>query len=209
MFTKKDLERIDARIPEDFDEKAREFWGYVEERLSAVSGRLKKVYLESSGVVGKRHMEMLRVTDPRQYEVVKRILDGGAELVEVEAAELVLETISWMQRMQELLSSGEEGGPTGLQTIGEFLKESMEERDEFVKRRVDETLGEGEVGVMFMDMSRQIEFPSDIRVVITCPFRPHDYLNSWLATLGAKDRAKAAEEKAKSKDEEKGKDAHA
>lgn len=207
MFTKEDLSRIDPRVPPDYEEKATEFWDYVNERVSAMSGRLKKIYLESAGVVGKHHLDMLKVSDPRQYGVVKNALDAGAELVDSENPELVLETFSWMQKMQELLSTNqdEKEGMATLQTISEFLQESIKERDEFVKKTIETSLKDGELGILFMDMSREIEFSPEIRVVITCPFRPNDYLNSWLAGLRARDRSKAAgEEKEADRAEKKG-----
>ncbi len=194
MFTAQDLSAIDPRLPDDLDDKSTEFWGYVGERFSTIGGRLKRIYLESSGVMGKRHMEMLKMNDPRQHEVVQKAIDSGAELVEAENPELVLETLSWVGKMQELLASspGEESAST-LRTIGEFLRESMRERDEFVVNSIESSLAEGEVGALIMDGSREIKFSSDIRVVTTCPFEPRDYLNSWLASLRAKDSVESHE----------------
>lgn len=195
MFTKEDLSRIDPRIPEDYDAKATEFWDYVGARFSSLSGRLRKIYLESTGVMGKRHLELLRISDPLQHGVVSSAVNSGAEVLEAEDPELVLETLSWLQTMQGLLAEGprEDDGDSAVKTIGEFLQESLSERDAAVRSTIDNTLKEGEVGALIMDMSRGIELPSDVRVVITCPFRPRDYLNSWLATLRAKDQAKSTE----------------
>ncbi len=197
MYTKEDLSRIDPRVPEDYDEKAEEFWQYVGERFSAISGRLKKIYLESTGVMGKRHLEMIKISDPRQHDVIGSALDSGAELLEAEDPELVLETLSWMQRMQELIATGldENRDSSAIQAISEFLQDSMKERDEAVKKVISSTLQDGEVGALIMDTSREIQFPSDVRVVVTCPFQPRDYLNSWLAGLRAKDQAEAAKAK--------------
>ncbi len=192
MFTREDLSRIDPRLPDDYDEKAREFWTYVDLRLSALGTKIKKVYMESIGVVGKRHLDMLAIADPAQHKVVKKLLDNGAELVEVESPELVLETMSWMQRMQDALSGSLGQDMSGVRTIAELMEESLRERDEFVGRKVDESLKDGEVGALFMDLSRRIELPSDIRVIVTCPFQPRDYVNSWLAGLKARERVEAA-----------------
>lgn len=194
MFTKEELIRIDSRTPEDYDQKAKEFWDYAKSRISAVGGRLKKVYLESNGVPGKRQLEMLRISDPIGYEVVKMSLESGAELVEAESPELVLETVSWMQKLQEVLSgeSDDADKASALQTIGSFLQESMGERDRHVAESIASSLKEGEVGVLFMDLSREINLPADIRVVVTCPFQPRDYLNSWLATLRLKGQTEAS-----------------
>jgi hypothetical protein len=187
MYTRQDLSQLDPRVPEDYEERSKEFWDYVDQRLSAISGRLKKVYLESTGVAGKRHLEMLKVIDPRQHDVVKRAVDAGSELVEAENPELVLETLSWMQKMQELVARGGEQDASALQAIAELLRESMKERDESVKETIETTLGDGEAGALVMDISREINLAPDIRVVTTCPFQPRDYLESWLATLSARD----------------------
>ena len=187
---------MDPRLPDDYQDKSKEFWDYIDEKFGAVSGRLKKIYLESSGVMGKRHLDMLKTIDPAQYGVVNSAAESGAEVLEAESPELVLETLSWMQRIQEILAGGttQEGDVSAVQNISEMLKESMKERDEYVKERVESTLQEGEIGALVMDLSREIEFSDDIRVVITCPFRPRDYLNSWLAGLRARDGMKSGGE---------------
>ncbi len=205
MFTRDDLSRIDPRLPDDYDSKAKEFWDYVGARFSSLGGRLKRIYLESTGVMGKRHLELLKMSDPLQFEVVNSAVESGAGILEAEDPELVLETLSWLQRMQEMLAAGKgEDTEDSLKMIGEMLQESLKERDAAVSKAIDESLKEGEAGALIMDMSRQIDLPTDIRVVITCPLRPRDYLNSWLAGLRARDQAKAAEEsedKAETKEE--------
>jgi hypothetical protein len=125
-------------------------------------------------------------------------------MIEAESPELVLETLSWMQKIQELVSGGvsEEEGIPAIQNISQMLQESMRERDEFVKNRVESTLQDGEIGALVMDLSREIDFSEDIRVVITCPFRPRDYLNSWLAGLRARDQMESADKGKKPPDDE-------
>lgn len=210
MFTREDLSRIDSRLPEDYDAKAKEFWDYVAVRFSSLGGRLKRLYLESTGVMGKRHLELLKMADPLQFEVVNSAVESGAKVLEAEDPELVLETLSWLQRMQEMLAQGQvEGVEDSLKVVGEMLQESLKERDAAVGKAIAETLKEGEAGALIMDMTRQIELPDDIRVVITCPFRPRDYLNSWLAGLRARDQAREAEEAKETqeaKEPEQGKD---
>ena len=187
MFTADEFLRIDPRLPPDLDERRREFWSYVEERISALGSRLKKIYLTSVGVPPRKQLEMLRITDPQMYEVVLRGVEQGAELVDAENPELVLETISWMQQLQHSLSASE-SDKAKLETVGQFLAESMRERDDYLARRIAQTLGDGEVGLLILDDSRNVSLPGDIRVITTCPFQPRDYLNSWLATLRLKDR---------------------
>lgn len=195
MFTEQEMTRIDPRLPDDYHQRFNEFWKYVEERLYGARHKIRKIYLESTGVTGKRQLDMLKMSNPRQHGIVKTLLDSGSELVQAEDPELVLETMSWMQKMQEMISSGiAEDGSSKIQTIGEFLQESMKERNDFVARRVDETLGDEEVGVLFMDMSRELDLKRDIRMITVCPFRPLDYLNSWLAGLRARKGTSVEEE---------------
>jgi len=204
MFTKEDLLGMDPRLPEDYDEKAKEFWTYVDSRLSALGVRIKKIYLESIGVSGKRHLDMLGIADPAQHRIVKKLLDSGAELIEAESPELVLETMSWMQRIQDSLYAGRGEDTSGVQAMAGWMQESLRERDEFVGKRVGESLREGETGALFMDLSRRIELPDDIRVIVTCPFQPRDYVNSWLVGLRARDQAEAAKSKREKQDRGKG-----
>ena len=208
MFTKEDLSRIDSRLPEDYDAKAKEFWEYVGVRFSSLGGRLRSLYLESTGVMGKRHLELVKMTDPLQFEVINSAVESGAEVREAEDPELVLETLSWLQRMQEMLAQGRgDGVEDSLKLVGEMLQESLKERDAAVGKAIAETLKEGEAGALIMDMTRQIDLPEDIRVVITCPFRPRDYLNSWLAGLRTRDQAREAEDTKEKKESEEAEEA--
>jgi len=207
MFTADEFLRIDPRLPPDLEERRREFWSYVGERISALGSRLKKIYLTSMGVPPKRQLEMLKISDSQMYEVVRRGLEQGAELVDAEDPELVLETISWMQQLQHTLSASG-GDKAKLETVGQFLAESMRERDDYLAKRIAQTLGDGEVGLLILDDSRNVSLPGDIRVITTCPFQPRDYLNSWLATLRLKDREEQSNQQGASQkpvDEEEGK----
>jgi hypothetical protein len=49
---------------------------------------------------------------------------------------------------------------------------------------VDQTLKEGEMGVLFLDSRLKISFPSGLRVIRMFPFDPRDYLNRHRVKAG-------------------------
>ena len=199
MFTSTELLEIDPRLPDDLEDRRKEFWNYVSEKVLALGTRVKKIYLSALGVRPNKQLELLKLTDPEMYEVVRKTIEQGAELIEAENPELVLESISWMEQLRGAFSPNG-GDKVKLETLNEFLAESLRERDEYMARRIGETLGEGEVGVLIVDDSRRLHFPEDIRVITTCPFQPRDYLNSWIATLRLRDQKQPEEPRTESSD---------
>ena len=172
MFTKRELEMTGLKIPADLNDKTKEFWDYVEERLNALSPRISKVYAESACKGGQDDVNMLKETSCRLHRVVSRLVAEGAEMTATEDQMLVLETESWSSLTRQNTVGAEK----------QMLEESLEDRREAVSNRVAETLREGEMGVLFISSLQIPDLHSDIRVIRMMPFDPKDYLETLLVS---------------------------
>lgn len=172
IFTKRELQMMELEVPSDLNDKSKEFWDYVEERLNVLSPRISKVYAESACKGGQYDIDRLEETDCKLHRVVSRLVAEGAEMMATEDPILILETKSWSSLTRQIPVEVEKG----------MLEESLEDRRKAVSMRVAETLGEGEIGVMFISALKVPEFPSDIRLIRMMPFDPKDYLETVLVS---------------------------
>jgi len=169
MYGEEEFRRLVGVVPADFREREEEFWGYVEEKLKILSPRIRRVYLEG---FSKGGVESLN-PQTRCHTLVRRLVEGGAELHPTEDPMLVAETESW----SEMLRS--QPNPAFL----ELHRESVEERDAYIAKVIDQTLREGETGVIFIEAAHRLNLPEDVKIIKMCRFEPGDYLNTALQRL--------------------------
>jgi len=170
MFSEKELEKIGLGVPSDFNDKSREFWDYVEERLVVLSARISRIYVESTCRGGTDDPIGIQVIDDELHRIVNMLVNRGAKIMTPEDRLLVLETESWSDLVHQGMMGAER----------EMLEKSLSDRESFISNRIAETLGQGETGVLFISTLKTPDFPSDIRVIRMMPFDPKDYLQTWL-----------------------------
>lgn len=170
IFSEKELEKIGLGVPSDFNDKSREFWDYVEERLVVLSARISRIYVESICRGGTDDPIGIQVIDDELHRIVNMLVDRGSEIMTPEDRLLVLETESWSDLVHQGMMGAER----------EMLEKSLRDRESFLSKRIVETLGQGETGVLFISTLKTPDFPSDIRVIRMMPFDPKDYLQTWL-----------------------------
>ncbi len=180
MFSEKELEDMGFEVPSDFNDKSREFWEYVEERLKVLSARVARVYVESACRGGVDDLDEIRAGNDELHRIVSSLVDHGAEMMMTEDRLLVLETESWLELVRR--------GMTGAES--EMLMNSLRDRESFLSERIGETLGDGETGVLFISALQTPDFPSDIRIIKMMPFDPKNYLQTWLVAKRLQEKQK-------------------
>jgi hypothetical protein len=170
MYTKDEFKAETSYLPDDYEMKCEEFWGYVAGKLSVLKGRIRKIFRESLSINTKEALLALSGDEQQGRSVLSSLLEGGAQLEPTEDPVLMAETESWMQMMRL----------TPNETLSELYQESLAERNRYVANRIDESLHDGEVGLLLIDSRRRIEPLQDIRVIRVCPFDPADYLASTI-----------------------------
>ena len=146
----------------------REMWRGIEERIGALKISLArvKVYQDGLPVCGKEE-QIVRDLASRgslNHQLVAQLMDRGARLVGTESPELLL-------REYELVKSQLEAGVKAESTAeaGRSKRDTLatlHERDRFIARRIEETLGDGETGILFMGLAHEVHryLPGGIRV---------------------------------------------
>lgn len=170
MYTHGEFKVLTGSLPEDFNQETRKFWKYVEEKLLVFAGRIQRIYRDGSFKSGEDGLADLASVDSDNYSLAKELVDRGATFEATEDRIQIAESESWLA----MLSS-----PDSDQMTFELYQQTMEERDNYVASRINETLKADETGVLFFIPSRRLEVAEDIKVITVSRFNPLDYLKSW------------------------------
>jgi hypothetical protein len=69
--------------------------------------------------------------------------------------------------------------PQVVSKVYDFYIEAGKKRNEFIARKIDETLKENEIGLLLMRENHQVQFPSDMQVFYVAP-PALDEIKRWL-----------------------------
>lgn len=143
------------------------FWDSIAQFLSSLDVRGFMVYqdgLVADGAEGLRIVaEGIRRGSPN-YEVIGKLLDREATLVRTEHLALVTQECAYVAGMAGSRSlKGKELAAARYELAqGRLLRQ----RDDFIAKRIGETLGEGKTGILFIGAYHDIlsKLPGDIQV---------------------------------------------
>ena len=143
------------------------FWDSIGRFLDSLNVNGFKVYqdgLIADGVEGLRIVRESINQGSKNYEIVGRLLEKGAVLVKTEALSLVKQEYSYITKMtrSRSLKEREVAALRYKLARGKLLKQ----RDEFIAGRINETLSEGETGILFIGAYHDIihRLDPDIKV---------------------------------------------
>lgn len=144
------------------------FWRAIEGFLSSVDAKALNIYqdgLAAEGELGRRVVEEAARRGSKNHLVLLDLIARGAELRNSEDIRLLLE------EGQHLLEATQEG-PETTEVFDKIeyqrRKEQLtEQRDRFIADRINQTLREGETGVLFMGADHDVlrHLPEDIIII--------------------------------------------
>jgi len=160
MYSEQDLKEILDKVPPDFQKESNEYWKYVEGKLRQIASSVHAICLVWSG----------ETVDPKATCIVEFLKASGAEVHRLHDEALVGEARAWYLMAQDLRRGAEE----------EFLEEVNRELGDVLRRMLDSSLGDMEVGVVFFEPVCKLPLGDDLRVIRMSPFDPKDYLTRHL-----------------------------
>ena len=98
------------------------------------------------------------------YEVVNKIVKKGATLMAAESVELLGEFMDWNKCLSARISNQKV-----ITKVYEFYNEALKNREEWIQKGIDLTLGEDEFGLLVMRENNKIQFPSNVEVFYVAP----------------------------------------
>jgi hypothetical protein len=164
-------------LPEDFLVKFHKYWQQVEKQvaeLSAKLGDVNRIYHELIASSGEDATKTIGELSEKSHKIVQTCLDKKARLEAVEDSDILTEFMDWSRCLIIGLQN-----PRVASKIYDFYIEAGKKRNDYIARKIDETLGENEIGLILMRENHQVQFPPDIQVFYVAP-PALDELKRWL-----------------------------
>jgi hypothetical protein len=143
------------------------FWDSIGRFLDSLKVNGFKVYQDGLVADGEEALRIVRESisqGSKNYEIIGRLLERGAFLVKTENLSLVKQEYSYITKMtrSKSLKEREVAALRYKLARGRLLKQ----RDVFIAGRINETLAEGEIGILFIGAYHDVihRLAPDIRV---------------------------------------------
>ncbi len=184
---------------DEYKEKCSRYWQQVAEQLTNLAskiGRVNRVYHESIFQSGEDGMKAMERLSPGSYQIAKTQCDNGAIFETVEEEELFEEVMDWQRCLMLGFISDKVASK-----VSEFYVEAARKRNEFMAKKISETLRDDEAGLLFIREEHSVQFPSDIEVFSIFP-PALDEIHRWYRDqAGLRTEKLAKESKGKTKGE--------
>jgi hypothetical protein len=158
------------------------YWDQVQSQVASLEsglGPVKHIYHEGLTEGDEQAVAYLETLDQRCYTFVQAKSQAGATLEATEDQDVLNETLDLQRCLMLPLTSN--GVATKLQ---EWFTDSVRRRYEYISNRIDETLGENEVGLLMINERHQVQFPGDVEVFFVAPPALDEFrrwLDGWIA----------------------------
>jgi len=184
-------------LPGEFMEKVERYWKQVGEQLDNLElklGKVNRIFHElvpESGEDGKKTIEQL---NSDSLKIVQNQAEKGAVLESTEDRDIILELMDWSRCLSIGLQSQKV-----VSKIYESYIEADKKRNEYISKKLDESLKENESGILFMAEGHHIQFPSDIQIIYVAP-PALDEVKRWLRDYEAKSKEQQADQSQSTED---------
>jgi hypothetical protein len=188
--------------PDEYKEKCDRYWQQVTEQLTNLAskiGRVNWVYHESIFQSGEDGMKAMERLNPNSYQIAKAQCNNGAVFEAIEERELFEEVMDWQRCLMLGFISDKVASK-----VSEFYVEAAKKRNEFMAKKISETLKDDEAGLLFIREEHSVQFPGDVEVFSIFP-PALDEIHRWYrdqSTLGLDKLAEEGKEKAEGEAED-------
>lgn len=143
------------------------FWDSIARFFASLDVNGFKIYqdgLVADGVVGLRIIREGINLGSKNYEIIGNLLERGAVLVKTEDLALVRQEHAYITKMARSKSLKEKESAALRYKLAR--SRLLRQRDDFIAKKIKETLGEGETGILFLGAYHDIlaKLPDNIRV---------------------------------------------
>ena len=163
------------------------YWAEVAAFLHGLDPRRLKLYqdgLPVGGSVGRTVVEEAARRGSRNYRLLLELMDLGAELRQTEDAALLQQEYNLLARGPSSARPGRNGHAPS--PDAERRRRLLRERDEFIARTIDATLGEDEIGVLFLGAEHQAAARLAPDIVVQ-PLKDPVLVRAYFQTLLSRD----------------------
>ena len=165
-----------GEVTKEYSEKLDKYWSQVEQQIDNLVSKLggiQRLFHELVYLTGKEGLDELKGINEPTYVIAEKLVDKGASFEAVEDKELLTELSDWGR----CLSSGLENQKVFTEVFNSY-EEALTKRNDYITKKIDETLKPDEIGILFFSERNQIKFPQDVEVFYIAP-PALDEINRW------------------------------
>ncbi len=152
---------------EEYEKRLKKYWDEVDkqiENLEEKVGKVKKIYHEFVTKLGEEGLNMLKKINEKGFEMLEKRVKKGAEVVSFEDEETLKEVMDW----QKCMVLGFESRKVS-EIVSKNYVDSINRRKEIMKKKIKESLRDGEAAILVVSENYYIQFEQDIELFYISP----------------------------------------
>jgi len=163
--------------PKALQEIVERYWQEALSQIEGLESRIgdvKRIYHEMIALDGESGLSMLASLNTGSYNLARKMTQKGSEFSSIEDSDLLNEFMDWGRCLSTGLYSHKV-----LTTVLQSYQETQEQRNKEMANRLDNSLGNDEIGLLIVTENHRMQFPADIEVFYVAPPSLDEY-KRWL-----------------------------
>ena len=159
------------------------YWGNIADYFATVNASPLKVYqdgLLADGALGRKIIEEAAKRGSKNYQIILSLIARGAEIIKTEDPSLLKEEYEYITKLTHSRSIPEKTIASAKYKLRK--NQLTKERDKFVAKTINETLGEGETGLLFMGSYHNI-FPFLPKDIVVKQVKDQETISAYFTEL--------------------------
>lgn len=162
------VKRYGQKKYEEHTKAISSMWEGIGEKLSQIKLDYEKVRIYQDGLpVCGKELEIVRqimAMGSENHKMVLDLVEKGARLEGTEDPDLLLKEYQNLKRIKEIEDPAQRA--EAIKRYNEQGRKLLIARDQYIAERIDMSLKEGEVGILFMGLLHEVDrhLPKDIKV---------------------------------------------
>jgi hypothetical protein len=153
--------------PEEYTKLLNKYWEQVARQLDDLSlklGAVARIFHEMIDAGGEPGASAIKELNEQSFNIIKSFMEKNACMEPLEDSSLLTEYMDWSRCLMIGLQN-----PGVMSKVYESYVAAGKKRNEEIKKKIDGTLKENEIGILMMRENHQVQFPGDIQVFYVCP----------------------------------------
>lgn len=177
-------------LPQEYTDKCSRYWEQVETQISSLElklGNLSRIYHELIPESGEKGVQTIKQLKLSSLQIVENGIARGALLEATEDNDILSELMDWSRCLSLGLQSQKV-----FSKIFESYNEVHTRRNDFISRKIQDTLKENETAMLIMAEGHHVQFPPDVKLFYVAP-PALDEIKRWLRDYDAKIKAEESQ----------------
>ena len=159
-LTKETIAKLGEKGWEEQQLRIENFWNEVEKSIDKLRLNPKNIRVYQDGLPYTKEDMVMKIINKtaergsRNYQIIKKLAEQGAALEGTESPELLIEEYNFIKAFAEAEGKERE---VAKKKYDETKEQLLEKRDAFIAERINATLREGEIGILFIGAHHNVK----------------------------------------------------